>query len=185
MSSYQVHDSQAPSNGNEGGVDEAGYASETGPGDISRAPAALNAQQQAQLAALLSFKPSSRDVISGIAPHVFDDQHSLYRSRHRRRASSRERRRRMSSPTPHKSPLRLSAATSVDEYSAGAQAKEDNIVIDLYTTPAPAQPRTASISKPMIISLSSTNENTKPKRRTFSIDRVFKCVVSISIPMRF
>lgn len=85
-------------------------------------PPSPSAQQQAaRLAALLNFRPSSRDVISGIAPHVFDDQPSAYRrsrSRRRRRTSSLERRRRSVSPAPHRSPLRLSAVISVDEHGA-------------------------------------------------------------------
>ncbi|KAJ6602327.1 hypothetical protein B0H10DRAFT_660808 [Mycena sp. CBHHK59/15] len=88
----------------------------------------LTLQQQQQLASLLNFKPSSRDVISGIAPHVFDDR----RPRHRRRSTSPDVRRRSASPDvgrperPHArqaskscavigSPLRVAAVISIDE----------------------------------------------------------------------
>ncbi|KAJ6501782.1 hypothetical protein DFH09DRAFT_298394 [Mycena vulgaris] len=133
----------------------------------TRAPAMLSAQQQA----LLSFKPSSRDVISGIAPHVFEDQRSPYRPRHRRRATSPDCRARPSTPTstPRRSPLRLSAVTLVDEH----QEKVEDIGMYAASPPAPLPlPRT-----PILVSLPSTTQKTKTKRRTFGMDRVLKTLV--------
>ncbi|KAJ7669073.1 hypothetical protein B0H17DRAFT_1335778 [Mycena rosella] len=153
-------------NASEGG-DADGYA---GVG-LSGVQAAPSAQQQAQLAALLSFKPSSRDVIGGIAPHIFDDQRRPYRPRPRRRATSPDCRPRPSSPAPRRSPLRLSAVISVDEHGAGAQPRrDDNIVIELYTTPSLP---TETNSNPMLTPVTQR----KPKRRSFRIDRVFKTFI--------
>ncbi|KAF7367713.1 hypothetical protein MSAN_00835100 [Mycena sanguinolenta] len=128
------------------------------------------------LTALLNFRPSSRDVISGIAPHVFDDQRSSWRarSRRRRRTSSQERRRRSASPAPHRSPLRLSAVISVDEHGAIVDSKGDeDVVLAVYTAP----PHAASLPSPPILktaspvsSQSETQHNNKEtKRRSFRI----------------
>ncbi|KAJ6459661.1 hypothetical protein C8R45DRAFT_1030652 [Mycena sanguinolenta] len=67
------------------GVDSAAQLPSTSKEERAKAePPNLTAQQQAQLTALLNFRPSSRDVISGIAPHVFDDQRSSWRAVPRR-----------------------------------------------------------------------------------------------------
>ncbi|KAJ7857178.1 hypothetical protein B0H13DRAFT_2283316 [Mycena leptocephala] len=148
-------------------------------GELKNAAPSLNAQQQAQLAALLNFKPSSRDVISGIAPHVFDDQRSPYRPRRRRRTSNPDCRRRSRSPAPHRSPLRLSAVLSVDDLGAIVQPRgEDNIVFEVYTAPAHAPPPTSiplPVVKAMPVSANTHGQNHKPKR--FRIDRVLKTLV--------
>ncbi|KAJ7461359.1 hypothetical protein B0H11DRAFT_2241791 [Mycena galericulata] len=158
-------------------------------GRASVPPAVLSAQQ-AQLAALLSFKPSSRDVISGIAPHVFDDQRSPYRPRHRRRSTSPDLRpRRSSSPNlgPRRSPLRLSAVI-VDENGAIVQPKfEESIVLELCTPHtstvslgpvSPASHPSPSVAPPMPSSLQPANEiKDSSKRRSFRIDRVLKTLV--------
>ncbi|KAJ7019492.1 hypothetical protein C8F04DRAFT_333645 [Mycena alexandri] len=140
--------------------------------------AALPPSVSAQQAALLRFKPSSRDVISGIAPHVFDDQRSSYRPRRRRqRRPSPESRRRSVSPPPHRSPLRLSVVISVEDHGASIiQPKaEDSIVLEVY-----AAQQSASLSLP----LSSVTRTTpisatknKPKHSTFNIPRVLKTFV--------
>ncbi|KAF8152829.1 hypothetical protein K438DRAFT_1863896 [Mycena galopus ATCC 62051] len=141
----------------------------------------LSTQQQAQLAALLNFKPSSRDVISGIAPHIFDDQRPTRRSRSRRRrhTSSPECRRRSMSPAPHRSPLRLSAVISVDDHGVIEHKGEGSVVLELYTAPTlPLTPAVTATPIPIpIVSPSQIISNTKSKRCGFRIDRVLKTLV--------
>ncbi|KAF7340418.1 hypothetical protein MVEN_01961700 [Mycena venus] len=168
---------------NNNGGDAVSVGEGRGPDDADRSPPSLSPQQQAQLAALLRFRPSSRDVISGIAPHVFDDHRASPRSRSRRRrrtsSPSPERRRRSGSPAPHRSPLRLSAVISVDDHGAIVQHKgEENVVLEVYTTPAHA-PLPASLPfPPKSISSPSPDRNTnKPKRSSFRIDLVLKTLV--------
>ncbi|KAJ7160599.1 hypothetical protein C8R43DRAFT_342093 [Mycena crocata] len=166
----------------DGGEVLGGKGGGDGTGDASNAPVSLTPQQQAQITALLNFKPSSRDVISGIAPHVFDDQRSSYRPRRRRRASSpdcRPHRRRSASPASHRSPLRLSAVISVDDFGAVAQPKlEENVVIELYTAPHhPPSAPSLPLPPPDDIRSTSTSQAKKPKRNSFRIDRVLKTLV--------
>ncbi|KAJ6569138.1 hypothetical protein B0H19DRAFT_1232094 [Mycena capillaripes] len=179
-------DTAAQTPNNNGVVGNAGEV--VGVREESPSTPSLSPEQQAQLAALLSFKPSSRDVISGIAPHVFDDQRPSYRSRRRRRTSSSERRRRSVSPVPHRSPLCL--VISVDDQGAIVQPKreesvlrqcytesqgEESVVLQLYTTPPHGSP---PIIMPLPVSSPSAAEkNAKSKRPKFRIDRVFKTLV--------
>ncbi|KAJ7088382.1 hypothetical protein B0H15DRAFT_289580 [Mycena belliarum] len=178
MSSDDRDGTQTHHNANGGGAaDEGGQGDRAGSQNMPRGPAPLSGQQ-AQLAALLSFKPSSRDVISGIAPHVFDDQRSPRRPRPRRRNASPDCRPRTAPPVPRKSPLRLSAVISVDDHSVGTHAgREDNIVIGLYTapTPSPRARRSPFVSKPVLIT--GPSDNKKPKRRGFGIERVFRTLI--------
>lgn len=89
--------------------------------------------QDTLTAAIANFKPTPKEVISGIAPHVFDDR----RIRRRRNSTGRPRRRpsmvfacemrpRSSVETP--SPLRISAIITVEEL----QSVEDTRLGALY-----------------------------------------------------
>ncbi|KAJ7111249.1 hypothetical protein C8R44DRAFT_883074 [Mycena epipterygia] len=156
--------------------------------DTSMALPSLSAQQQqAQLAALLRFKPSSRDVIGGIAPHVFDDSSPFPRRPRRRTSNPHSNRRRSSSPAPRRSRSGLSAVISVDEH---APKREENIVLEVYT--APVRPAGAvplarlpkakplpvsSKSKSLPASSVEDNSDAKSKRHSFRINRVFKTLV--------
>ncbi|KAK7064990.1 hypothetical protein R3P38DRAFT_63174 [Favolaschia claudopus] len=155
----------------------------------------LSAQQQAQIAALLNFRPSSRDVISGIAPHVFEDQRYPWRSsprsrnRRRGRTPSSERRpgrRSGSGSRTSKSPLRLSAVISLDVDEQGQQQHrgEENLVLGVYTAPAPRShtscaPSLLSLAPPVTPSTDGQDVKhiPKSKRGGFRIDRVFKTFV--------
>ncbi|KAJ6548516.1 hypothetical protein B0H19DRAFT_1161222 [Mycena capillaripes] len=127
--------------------------------------ASSQVQEQAQQAAALRFRPSSRDVISGFAPHLFDEPRPLRRrgsrSRRRRQTSSTECLRRSASPALHTSPLRL--RVSLDEHGA--------IIPIVKVTPA----------------LISSNQNNTPHRQIsrFRIDRVLRYVDSRSISNEF
>ncbi|KAJ6548505.1 hypothetical protein B0H19DRAFT_1265329 [Mycena capillaripes] len=97
-------------------------------------------QEQAQQAALLRFRPSSRDVISGFAPHLLDEPKPLRRrgsqSRRRRQTSSTECLRRSASPALHTSPLRL--RVSLDEHGAIIQPEgEETVIIEVYKASSP------------------------------------------------
>jgi len=148
----------------------------------------VSAQQQerAQLAALSRFKPSSRDVISGFAPHLFNDQRPLHRrgsrSRRRRQTSSTECLRRSVSPAPHTSPLRLPAVISVDEHGAIIQPQgEEAVILEVYTASSPPSllPPPPVIFKATPVLISSPNQNNKPHRQIslFRIDRVLRTLV--------
>ncbi|KAF9032459.1 hypothetical protein BDZ89DRAFT_578559 [Hymenopellis radicata] len=87
---------------------------------VPQPPAPIH-DQATLSAAIANFKPTPKEVISGIAPHVFDDR----RVRRRRNSTGRPRRRpstglacelrrpRTSAETP--SPLRISAIITVEE----------------------------------------------------------------------
>ncbi|KAJ7250178.1 hypothetical protein B0H12DRAFT_681319 [Mycena haematopus] len=164
--SFMAIDSAAQLPSNNGGE---GLSAEAPP-----PPSLAQQQAQAQLTALLNFKPSSRDVISGIAPHVFDDQRPSYRARSRRRlrrTSSPECRRRSMSPAPHsvRSPLRLSAVLSVDDLDSAKAKGEENVVLEVYTAPL------SPLGQPP--SDSHQHDNKTTKRRGFRIDHVLKTFV--------
>ncbi|KAK0199536.1 hypothetical protein DFS33DRAFT_226614 [Desarmillaria ectypa] len=71
-------------------------------------------------AAIANFKPTSREVISGIAPHVFEDRRYLQRRRSRRNGSPVKRQRSLaamnrSNGGTKRSPLRISAVINLDD----------------------------------------------------------------------
>jgi len=78
-----------------------------------------SALQSSIAAAIANFKPSSRDVISGIAPHVFDERRRRLRPRRSstviKRASRSFESSRLGGAT-ESSPLRVSAVITVDEH---------------------------------------------------------------------
>ncbi|KAJ7159604.1 hypothetical protein C8R46DRAFT_1194895 [Mycena filopes] len=137
-------------------------------------PASISAA--AQQAALLRFKPSPRDVISGIAPHVFEDQRSgsyYYRQqqhrRRRRRSSPEFIRRRSVSPSPRHSPLRVSAVVDHDAAAAFIRPKESLDIVVLKPLPLSSVGPTPNASP-----------KNKPKRSTtyLTIHRVLKGLAS-------
>ncbi|KAG7440078.1 uncharacterized protein BT62DRAFT_938415 [Guyanagaster necrorhizus] len=65
-------------------------------------------------AAIANFKPTPREVISGIAPHVFEDRRYLQRRRSSRRNGSPGRRQR-GRQGAKRSPLRVSAVINLDD----------------------------------------------------------------------
>lgn len=65
---------------------------------------------------IATFRPTPREVISGIAPHIFDDRRRRRRAS-QRAASPRPRHWYDSHKGPESSPLRLSAAIAWDEHS--------------------------------------------------------------------
>ncbi|KAJ7660860.1 hypothetical protein DFH06DRAFT_380921 [Mycena polygramma] len=152
-----------------------------------------NALYQAQMAALLNFRPSSRDVISGIAPHVFEDQpqRSRYRPRPRRRTSTSSLacRRRSVSPAPNRSPLRLPTAISLEgnndnafDHSGPVKAVyttskgEENIILQVYDAAPLDDPPPDSTVEP-VPSPSATQDKSPNRRNGFRIDRILKCVL--------
>lgn len=82
----------------------------------SEIPAAhVQHDSQASLAnAIANFRPTSREVISGIAPHVFDERRQRRRRSIRRHESTKTKKVRLARGESQSSPLRVSAVISLD-----------------------------------------------------------------------
>ncbi|TFK38743.1 hypothetical protein BDQ12DRAFT_723088 [Crucibulum laeve] len=134
---------------------------------VSFPPPIPNLVYTSTASAIANFKPSPREIISGIAPHVFED-------RRRRRRPSR-------TPRPYwytkhangtkSSPLRVSAVISWDDHSIFLEPSANDEAEDIVRRKSEdgrcSMPlRTSESPSP----LDTPQEQVKPRRRTFRID---------------
>ncbi|CAK5280079.1 unnamed protein product [Mycena citricolor] len=163
----------------------------------SAVPSAADSYAHSQLASLLNFRPSSRDLISGIAPHVYEEsgealRRLAYRSRSRRRRRSpspgQDCRRRTGGGGAarilevRQSPLRVSPVLSFEDMY-GKAGSQESIVLEVTEIVVPvlaAVPPPARPEQPIAEKMVSATTGKKTKRNSFRIDRVFKSVHPVS-----
>ncbi|PBK61463.1 hypothetical protein ARMSODRAFT_1089648 [Armillaria solidipes] len=120
-------------------------------------------------AAIANFKPTSREVISGIAPHVFEDRRYLQRRRSRRNGSPVRRQRSLAalnrnSGGAKRSPLRISAVINLDD---------------------PDEPKATCTQEEVHVSNVDTRDIKKSRRRTFlSIELSFVILKTFTSKLR-